>query len=128
MSVEYGSESRVDGVVYLVQLPPPTGKGWTPDISRASDFGRVKMLLRDGERASYRPGSVLGTLRTRLAGYRPSVDYILYAGGDPWGLALVGIALRDAGHSSFRFLRYERSPARDGTYCYVPVEVPLPSR
>ena len=98
--------------VMLVQVPPPTGKGWVPDTSSASAFGRVMVLLQSGDRPSYRPHACIRVLKNKLKDFNHNSDHILWAGGDPVGLFLTGLVLRDLGHTEVSWLRYERDPLR----------------
>jgi hypothetical protein len=114
--------------VYLVQQPPATSKGWTPDISKAAEHGQVKVMLTSGDRPAYHPDRCRRLLLDKLARFDPNHDFILWAGGDAWGLFLTGTVLHELGHRSYRFLRYERGVDAQGQrvhgqYYYVPTEV-----
>lgn len=98
--------------VMLVQVPPPTGKGWVPDTSAASSFGRIMVLLQSGDRPSFRPQACIRVLKNKLKDFNAEHDHILWAGGDPVGLFLVGLVISDLGHKDVSWLRYERDPIR----------------
>jgi hypothetical protein len=80
--------------------------------------------------ASFRPAQAAIQIRERLKNFRPERDYIAIAGGDSLAVILVGTALAQMGHSSFNYLRFERSRLPDGSRdpssgAYVPLQVPL---
>lgn len=96
------------------------------DVSPAATYGDIHFVLTAGDRTSVNPDQTLRRLDKQLANFTAD-DYILWAGGDPLSLILVGAVLFDLGHDSFRYLRYEKADPRNPSSVpyYVPVEVTL---
>lgn len=131
MPCRLGSLSDKGGsVIYLVQQPTVDRRGWTPDLSAASNYGPFSVMLDGSDRPSFLPGPCRQKILHALRHFNHTEDYILWAGGDPMGLMLTGAALAWLGVPSFRFLRWERKRDDAGVRqhdagFYVPVLVQL---
>lgn len=106
--------------VYVVQSTK-----FQADVSPAAVYGSVEFVLGPQDRTSHSPEVVLGKLRKGLKNFDPVEDYVLWAGGDPLSLMLVGTVLAEMGFSEWRYLRYERGGGKnaESTPFYVPVKV-----
>lgn len=118
--------------VYLIQEPRPflnhrTGKDTTRDVSSAAQYGVLRHLLGADDQPTNMPGPCLNKIKSGLAGFDAEQDYILFAGGDPLGALLTGLALRDHPFPTVQFLRWDRvrdkSGQRNGTGVYTPITV-----
>lgn len=89
---------------YCVQEPAPHR-----DLSSAEKFGEVKFLLPANYKPSLTPGPCLGKIHSGLKDFDPLTDYVFTAGTEPWGMMLLGVALRDMGLSEVNFLRWDRN-------------------
>lgn len=123
----------VESTVYVVQEPPVvfnrvTGKYTNKDLSSANRYGKIVPILSAGEQASLTPGPSLRLLQRGLKDFKPH-DYICFPGGDPVGLALALLVLRDFGFKEVNVLRWDRERKTDGTRTsggyYTPVLTPL---
>jgi hypothetical protein len=109
-------------IVYVIQSTK-----FQSDVSPAAVYGSVEFVLGPQDRTSHSPEIVLSKLRKCLRDFDPVEDYILWAGGDPLSLMLVGSVLADMGFTEWRYLRYERGSGKnpESTPFYVPVKVRL---
>jgi hypothetical protein len=121
-----------EGVVYLVQQPPPVRRGSGPpkhkDLSSAQRYGVLRPILSDSDQASATPGPALHQMMRELKSFDPAKDFICYAGGDPMSLAVAAMALANMNIREFTMLRWERERSTDGVRkpggFYVPIKVP----
>lgn len=99
------------------------------DVSPAAVYGQIQFVLAAGDRTCSNPELSADKLRRELKDFRPSHDYIVWAGGDPLTMLVTGLVLADLGITKFRFLRFEKNRnIRRGepvTGFYSPVEVRL---
>lgn len=123
-----------ESTVYLVQIPPVTRKNdgslLTKDLSSAQRYGKIHPLLQRGEQPSLTPGPVLHLFLREMKNFDPTMDSLCFAGGDPMGLALALVALKEMNFKEVTVLRWERERATDGRRdasggFYVPVLTPL---
>jgi hypothetical protein len=120
--------------VFLIQPPTANKSGWVPDLSSATRYGAIVNVLGPEDQPSLSPGPCLRKIRYRLKDFTED-DYILFAGGDPAAMLLVGVALRDGitinrfAPRSIKLLRWERERDQDGRRtkmgAYLPTEVAL---
>lgn len=117
--------------VYVVQKPKPGPNLVTYDISPAQEYGDIQFVFDAYENPSSNPAYSLQKVRAVLAAFDPKLDHIVSAGGDPYGLFLVGFVLNEL-KLPLRWLRFERLRFRPGTIpeqgaktgYYIPVEMP----
>lgn len=122
--------------VFVVQKPKPGPSGNTYDVSPATEYGEIIFIFDAYENPSANPVSSLQKIRTVLESkFNPDSDYVVWAGGDPYGLFLVGFVVCES-NLPLRWLRFERLRTRpqvsDPTNphqivksgYYLPVEMP----
>lgn len=120
--------------VYVVQKPKPGPQGITYDITPAEEYGEIKFIFDAYENPSSHPMSAIKKVRDVLNDFDIHTDYIVAAGGDPYGLFLLGYVMSEFNYP-LRWLRFERLkqrpvPGKVGmedqktTGYYVPVEMP----
>lgn len=112
-------------VWFPCELPPSKA---SRDLSSAHRYGRIRHIWpASAPAASMVPGPVLRTMLQELRDFKPGSDFVSHNGGDPMGLALIFLALRELGHREVQFLRYDREIGQDGRRSgrgfYVPVVV-----
>lgn len=92
------------------------------DITPALVFGEVRSIFKAGEQPGQCPVPAKRRVHLMLGEFSPDNDYILWAGGDPYGLALVSAMLIER-FGSYNFLRWERdrNKAGSGHYIVVPM-------
>lgn len=122
--------------VFIVQKPKPPG-GVNPnvyDVSPAAEYGNIVFIFDAYENPSSNPFESLKKIRLALENFNSDTDYVISAGGDPYGLLLVGFVMNEM-QLPLKWLRFERLRTRpnipvDPTVpkqsgYYIPVEMPV---
>jgi hypothetical protein len=120
-----------ESIVYVVQDPPPfyrDGVQVSKDLSSAQRYGVLKPILSSRENASLMPGPVMQKFMRELNNFNPIRDYIAFCGGDPLGLSLALLALRELSIREVNFLRWERERSTEGSRTNSGFYVPTPIR
>lgn len=111
--------------VYIVNEPRKNSRtGEVFDTSQAEDFGEVVIVFDDENfrKPSKDPKAAMEHARRILDGITED-DYILYAGGDVLGLAMVAMIADDALDGRTRFLRWDKERDSDnGLYRVIEIE------
>jgi hypothetical protein len=94
--------------VYLVAQPSIARDGSVPDTSGLAKFGTVRVIFPSGDRPSRRPTKGLEHAQYVLREFDAVRDCIAYAGGDAYGLLLVGIVLERKLCPSVTLLRFDK--------------------
>jgi len=117
------------GYVYLIAQPTVSGTGDFPKLKPLAEFGTIKVVVEAGDYPSFKPGPIFEKLVERLKDFDAENDYVAWAGGDTLSAVMVGSALAQMGHHSYRWLRFERGrdpqtkKRTDEGGSYTPVEV-----
>lgn len=123
------------GSVYCVQKPKVGPSGITYDVSPAMEYGEIKFIFDAYENPSTNPEASLNKIRAALEHYNEETDYCISAGGDPYGLFLVGFIVNEL-ELPIKWLRFERlrtrpqpgqpatSQSQGSSGYYIPVEMP----
>lgn len=111
--------------VYLIQ---ETTKSL--DLSSANRYGKLETIFASNESPSITPGAGLVKAEKYARLIDPVKDYLLWIGGDPMSLFLMGVALqRQKNIFTFQWLRWERERDTEGnrlrTGFYCPVKMML---
>lgn len=118
--------------VYICQKPKPGPNGITYDVGPAQEYGEIKFIFDAYENPSTNPESSINKVRKTLENFDPDTDYCVAAGGDPYGLFLVGFVVNEL-QLPLKWLRFERlrtrppvgaAPAANTSGYYIPVEMP----
>lgn len=101
--------------VYVTQQPVPNAKGWTPDLSSASEYGKIEFVFNGGEKIYALPGPSMNKARQMLKNFNAEEDYILWPGScDPASLKVCMIVLVLLGVHKIKTLYWDRERDRDG--------------
>lgn len=101
--------------VYVVQSPKPNGKGWTPNLEPATQFGALHFIFSAEDRPNLNPTQAVQICSNILKDFRPDTDFLLYPNaGDPAGMWAAVISLCCLGVSHINFLYWERKLGADG--------------
>lgn len=117
--------------VFIVQKPKPGPNLITYDVSPAQEYGTIEFIFDAYENPSSNPSGSITKIRSVLENFNEKTDYIVSAGGDPYGLFLVGFVINEM-NLSLKYLRFERLRQRPGVQVdpsaksgyYIPVEMP----
>lgn len=119
-------------MVYLIAQPTVSGTGDFPKLKPLAEYGNIRVIVEAGDYPAFTPGKIFEKVKDRLKDFDAENDYIAFAGGDTLAALMVGSALAQFGHHSFRWLRFERgrdpkNPSRrtDEGGTYTPVDVML---
>jgi hypothetical protein len=95
--------------VFVTQQPKPNGKGWTPNLSPASNYGTIHFIYSGGDRPSSDPTAAMFIASEALEDFDANKDYILWPNGvDPFSIWAVLLVLAKKGVSQVRGLNWER--------------------
>ena len=95
--------------VYIIQQPKPNAKGWMPDFTDASKYGKFRFIFAPGERPWTDPEAAMETASVTLANFNADEDYILWpCTGDPAALFAVLLILGRFPINQVTFLYWER--------------------
>lgn len=115
-------------VVYIVQEPKPKN-GWTPDFSKAAEYGRLERVFTPDQRICSMPTRYMREAMNTLKDFDVENDFILWPNlGDPTALQCVCFALALLGFNKVRFLYWNRKRDSDGNKIdgfYMPLEFNL---
>ena len=118
-------------VVYLIAQPTVSrNKSKNFNLDPLYDHGEVQVVLPMGDSPTFTPEKCMDVIERRLEAFDPSIDFLVWAGGDTLAAVMVGMALVNRDIWAFQWLRYERARLADGTRtdegaAYVPVTIDL---
>ena len=108
--------------VWVCQKPKSGPHGHTYDVSPAQEYGTIRFIFDAYENPSSRPDEAYTKIYDLLdKEFNDETDYIVWAGGDPFGLYLAGVAFGSLGIKP-KWLRFERlrTPPSPGDTREVP--------
>lgn len=117
------------GTVYVIQQPRPNQVGWMPDLSSATDYGKLEFVFDAHERVYALPGPSRFKATKVLKGFNPEEDYILWPNvGDPAAFAIVMDVIASMDVDLYKMLYWDRKRNQEGKReknmgFYVPVTV-----
>lgn len=110
--------------VYVVNQPARRTTGVVYDISPATAHGPLDFIFTMHQpRPSSDPAWALNAAHEKLKDFDCQNDFILWAGGDPFSLAVVTAVLAE-GFETFSFLKWERDRETHEGH-YVPITLDL---
>lgn len=123
------------GTVYVIQRPRPRSHdGWEPNLSPASQYGKLDFIFESSDRVYANTAAAIGKADSRLCRFNPENDFLLWPNqGDPACVWIVTMLLTSRGHNRLRFLYWSRGKSADGgglsneAGYYLPVDVDLSS-
>ena len=94
--------------VYIVTRPRENKFGWTPDLSDASRYGKLKIIFEPEDKPQFEPSKAIGTARKQMKGFNPD-DYLLWAGGGDPIAVMVACMIASEESDEVNVLRWERN-------------------
>ena len=116
--------------VFVACKPKPGGGfGITYDITPVLEYGEPKFLFDAYDQPSTDPQAAYQSVWNKLkAEFNESTDYVVWAGGDPFALLIIGMAFSDLGIRP-KYLKFQKmgkaavgGPPSKGYY--IPVQTP----
>lgn len=117
--------------VFVIQVPNPGGhRKATYDTTPAEQYGQIHYIFESGFSPSLNPAKAIELVHAAFEAFNPDQDFLVWAGGDPAALMVVGV-LAGAYSSSgdVRWLKWEnnrdpvtRQPTGSGHYIPVTFE------
>lgn len=118
--------------VYVIQVPNPGGhRKATYDTTPAEQYGQINYIFEAGFSPSLSPAKAIEIARKALAYFDSDTDFLVWAGGDPAGMMLVGaVAFSQSVNGDLKWLKWEnnRDPETrqpNGSGHYIPITFPL---
>lgn len=114
--------------VFIVNQPAPTRATTMYDISPAMQYGEVVLVFTaDLPKPSDNPKWAISHAYEVLKDMQHD-DFIVWAGGDPFGMVIVAAIAAKVTHGRFKYLRWERQRIKGratgaGYYAPVPVDI-----
>lgn len=115
------------GTVYIVQEPRLGPDHAARDFSPAMQYGQLRFVLRASDNPSLQPNRYAEEMWDILQNFGKD-DFLLWAGGDPLGLAIAASLVAQANEGFINWLRWDRerdsnTGRRTGMGYYTPVKV-----
>lgn len=110
-------------IVYLLQEPTPD-----KDLTSAANLGKIQVILTTGDNPGFNIFATLEKLTKVLCNYRPRIDFICFAGGDPIVQFCTGIVIEKLAYEEVTYLiwnREKKNGVRTGTGFYFPKPIRL---
>jgi hypothetical protein len=117
-------------VVYLIAQPTVSRTKKNMNLDPLYNHGDLKVLIPAGESPAFNPTKCIEIMAARFEHFDPTVDFLVWGGGDTLSAVMAGFLLSERNIQVFNWLRYERKRLPDGTRVddgaiYVPVKVDL---
>jgi hypothetical protein len=123
-SIKRNKAMSMDDTVYVVQRPKENKFGWTPDLSDAGRYGKIKILFEDGDKPQFQPDLAIKKARERLQDFGPN-DYILWAGGGDPIAVMIACTIASEMSDEVNILRWERNANAKSTDTQVGFYMPV---
>jgi hypothetical protein len=100
-----------ESTVYIPQRPSTSGRGWTPDMSKAEKYGKIKYIfdLEDHKILTESPTAAIVRAIKALENYDAERDYIAWPPASPLALIVVIMAIMAMGKDSVQYLSWDRT-------------------
>lgn len=120
--------------VYIIQASIPGGhRKATYDTTPAEQYGQIRYIFEGSFSPSAQADKAISIAHKALENFNSDEDYIVWAGGDPAGMLIVGaLAYHYSLDGDVKFLKWEnnRDPETrqaNGSGHYIPVTMRLAS-
>lgn len=120
--------------VFIIQQPKPKADGWMPSFDTAAQYGGLKFVFDQMERAHLDPIGASDLIAQEMKDFDPDQDFLLPTiFGDPattWSvLCWLAPFLKNKGHRFLTFLYWNRGKGEEGMTnangYYSPCKIPL---
>jgi len=95
-------------IIYVVTRPRKNKFGWTPDLSDAARYGKMRIVFEDDENPQFHPNKSIEKAREIMKDFGPN-DFMLWAGGgDPIAVMIACMVAAEVSEE-VNILRWERN-------------------
>jgi len=98
----------MNNTVYIVTRARENKFGWTPDLTDASRYGKLKIIFEPEDKPQFEPSKAIGTARKQMKGFSPD-DFLLWAGGGDPIAVMVACMVAAEESEEVNVLRWERN-------------------
>ena len=117
----------MNNTVYIVSRPRENKFGWTPDLTDAARYGKIKIIFEPEDKPQFNPTKAIKIARKAMDGFSPD-DFLLWPGGGDPIAVMVCTAIASEQSDIVNILRWERNfdEVRDRRKgWYMPVKLDL---
>ena len=94
--------------VYIITALRENKFGWTPDISDATKYGKLKIIFESSERPQFNPQRCIGIARKVLKDFNEE-DFLLWVGGGDPIAVMIACMVASEFSDEVNVLRWERN-------------------
>ena len=101
-------EYEMTSTVYIVTRPRENKFGWTPDLTDAARYGKLKIVFEPEDKPQFNPAKAITTARKAMEGFSPD-DFLLWPGGGDPIAVMVACMVAAEESEEVNVLRWERN-------------------
>ena len=107
-STSLRKEYKMNNTVYIVSRPRENKFGWTPDLTDAARYGKLKIVFEPEDKPQFNPTKAIDTARKAMEGFNPD-DFLLWPGGGDPIAVMVACMIAAEESEEVNILRWERN-------------------
>jgi hypothetical protein len=107
-STSLRKEYKMTSTVYIVSRPRENKFGWTPDLTDAARYGKLKIVFEPEDKPQFNPAKAIVTARKAMEGFNPD-DFLLWPGGGDPIAVMVACMIASEESEEVNILRWERN-------------------
>ena len=107
-STSLRKEYKMNNTVYIVTRPRENKFGWTPDLTDAARYGKLKIVFEPEDKPQFNPAKAIVTARKAMEGFNPD-DFLLWPGGGDPIAVMVACMIAAEESEEVNVLRWERN-------------------
>ena len=107
-STSLRKEYKMTSTVYIVSRPRENKFGWTPDLTDAARYGKLKIVFEPEDKPQFNPTKAIATARKAMEGFNPD-DFLLWPGGGDPIAVMVACMIAAEESEEVNILRWERN-------------------
>ena len=107
-STSLRKEYKMSSTVYIVSRPRENKFGWTPDLTDAARYGKLKIVFEPEDKPQFNPAKAIVTARKAMEGFNPD-DFLLWPGGGDPIAVMVACMIASEESEEVNILRWERN-------------------
>ena len=107
-STSLRKEYKMTSTVYIVSRPRENKFGWTPDLTDAARYGKLKIVFEPEDKPQFNPAKAIATARKAMEGFSPD-DFLLWPGGGDPIAVMVACMIAAEESEEVNILRWERN-------------------